>query len=285
MKILKENNKILLEAKLRELISQTTSQTPKLYARSSSITPKYLGISKFGILNFQTNSQTHNDEGAKWYQTVEIVDLLGKIDEIEDITAEDVTDLFATSDVKIYCDDPSFLYWAFQYKATMKDYVDDEHPETRAPQRNNRRLKGALCKHLAAVINLILSGELNEQIARDITNYRSYQAGDKYQSFNRGRLMHQATTKKDRINWQDASSFMNDYLASKAGINSFLDDKDIKGSLAQEIDRINRTAPNTTLDEFITDEFGVEGVKGLADELGIDTNYIEKYFKDLRILI
>lgn len=281
MKVLEENNKILLEAKMRELLNLTRTQTPKLYNRSDFITPRYLGISKFGILNFQTNSQTHNDEGAKWYQTVEIVDMLAKLDENEPITSDVVKDLFNNSDLKIYCDDPSFLYWAFQYKATMKNYVDDNHPETRTPKRNNRRLKGALCKHLAAVLDQIQSGKLDEQIARDIQNFRAYSNGDAYKSFNRGRLIHQAKEKKDRIDWQTADSFMNDYFASKAGINKFLDDKDIKGSLKQEIDRINKTEPNTTLDEFITDEFSVDGVSGLAKELGIDENYIQEYFKKL----
>ena len=181
------------------------------------------------------------------------------------LTVEDDSSYIVDSVISHNC--PAFLYWALQYKATMKDYVDDEHPETRAPQRNNRRLKGALCKHLTAIVNQLLSGELNEQLAKDTTNFRNYSNGDAYKSFNRGRLMHQAKTKANRIDWQTADSFMNDYFASKAGINSFLDDKDIKGSLAQEIDRINKTEPNTTLDEFITDEFGVDGVNGLADEL------------------
>ena len=281
MKVLNENNKILLEAKLRELISQTASQTPKMYSRSSAIRPRYLGISKFGIFNFQTNSQTHDSEGAKWYQTVEIRDLLNQVEEVGDITAEDMQQLLLNSDVKIYCECPAFLYWSLQYKATMKDYVSDEHPETRAPQRNNRRLKGALCKHLAAIVDQLLSGDLNTQLAKDTTNFREYSNGNAYKSFNRGRLMHQAKTKANQIDWKTADSFMNDYFASKAGINSFLDDKDIKGSLSQEIERINKTEPNTTLDEFIKDEFGVEGAKGLADELGIDLDYVKDYFKKL----
>lgn len=281
MKILFENNKILVEAKMRELLNNTRTQTPKLYNRSDFITPRYLGISKFGVFNFQSNSQTHNDEGAKWYQTVEVIDLLSYFDEVESITSQDVSSMWNNADLKVYCDDPSFLYWAFQYKATMRNYVSDEHPETRTPQRNNRRLKGALCKHLAAVFDDIQSGKLNEQFAKDIQNFRAYSNGDSYKSFNRGRLIHQAKEKKDRINWQTADNFMNDYFASKASINKFLDDKDIKGSLSQEIERINKTEPNTTLDDFITDEFGVEGVVGLANELGISEDYIKKYFKNL----
>lgn len=280
MQILEENGKLLLEAKLRELINQTRTQTPKLYSRSDFITPRYLGISKFGIFNFQTNSQTHNDEGAKWYQTIEIPDMLNYFEEEEEITPQRVSDMFNNCDVKLYCDDPSFLYWAFQYKATMKNYVSDDHPETRTPKRNNRRLKGALCKHLAAIVDIIMEGKLNEQFAKDITNFRLYSNGDAYKSFNRGRLIHQAKEKTDRIDWQTADSFMNDYFASKAGINKFINKNNIKGSLEQEIDRTKRAFPSITLDEFLQDEFD-ETLFSLSNTLGISEEGIQRYFKTL----
>lgn len=141
--------------------------------------------------------------------------MLELLDENETITAQDVAWLFNNADVKIFCDCESFTYWSFNYKATTKNYNSDEHPETRTPKRNNRHLKGALCKHLAAVCDTLMSGELNEQIAKDINNFRAYSNGDAYKSFNRGRLIHQANTKKDKISWEDADSFMNDYFASK----------------------------------------------------------------------
>ena len=36
-----------------------------------------------------------------------------------------------------------------------------------------------------------------------------------------------------------------------------------------------------TLDDFITDEFGVDGIQGLANELQIDIDYVKDYFKNL----
>ena len=57
--------------------------------------------------------------------------------------------------------------------------------------------------------------------------------------------------------------------------------KDIKGSLKAEIDRTAKSDPSMTLDDFISDEFSVDGIDGLAKELQIDKDYVKQYFKDL----
>lgn len=277
MKLLKTNNKILLEAKLYQLETKTRQQTPKLADRADFVTTTYIGISKFGIFNFKTTSQS--SPGNVWYQTIEVKDMANLFDENDEITASDIQRMFQTQDIRLFCDDPSFLYWSFKYTAYIRDYGLE--PETRAPQRNNVRLKGALCKHLLSVVDLIKSGELYEQMAKDVYNWLRYNRGDTYKSFNKGRLMHQAKTKENKIDWETADSYMNDYIASQAGKNKFLDDKDIKGSLEQEIDRINKANTQMTLDEFIEEEFGEKGVDGLAKELGIDPNYVKNYFEEL----
>ena len=140
MKVLEENNKILLEAKMRELLNLTRTQTPKLYNRSDFITPRYLGISKFGILNFQTNSQTHNDEGAKWYQTVEIVDMLAKLDENEPVTSDVVKDLFNNSDLKIYCDCLAGDMEVLMADGTYKKIKDVEEGDLVITHKGNTKL-------------------------------------------------------------------------------------------------------------------------------------------------
>lgn len=277
MKLLKTNNKILLEAKLHQLETKTRQQTPKLADRADFVTTTYIGISKFGIFNFKTTSQS--SPGNVWYQTIEVKDMANLFDENDKIAASDIQRMFQTQDIRLFCDDPSFLYWSFKYMAHTRDYGLE--PETRAPQQNNVRLKGALCKHLLSVVDLIKSGELYEQMAKDVYNWLRYSRGDTYKFFSKGRLMHQAKTKENKIDWEKNTSYMNDYIASQAGKNKFLDDKDIKGSLEQEIDRINKANTQITLDEFIEEEFGEKGVDGLAKELGIDPNYVKNYFEEL----
>lgn len=267
---------LLNEARLTNLRAKTTRETPKLASRSDFVTTDYIGISKFGIFNFRTTSQTN--PGNYWYQTLEIPDLESKVMD-EDITPALIKELVEQSDVKIYCDCPAFLYWALKFMAYTKDYGIE--PETRSPKRNNVELKGGLCKHYKSVADLILDGSLYEQMAKDVSNWLKYQAGESYSNFHKPRLMGDAISKKNRINYETYDSYLNDYFASKSGVNKFLDDSDIKESLKQEIIRTTKTNPNITLDEFIEDEFGVDGVQGLANELQIDVDYVKDYFKDL----
>ena len=271
----------LIEANLYQLASKTYNETPKLAARADKVTPSYLGISKFGIYNFRTTSQTH--DGNYWYQTIECPSLMN-LDEILDepdghITARDIEIMLRRDNVKILCDDPSFLYWALKYMAWNDNYGLE--PETRHPRVNNVHLQGALCKHLLAVVKMIQSGSVLEQMAKDTEQYLRFQRGETSRLHNNPRAMAQAKNKEKQIDYKTYDSYLNDYFASLAGKNSFLDDNDIKGSLQAEINKVNQTDPSMTLDEFITDEFGVDGVSGLANDLQISEDYINKYFKDL----
>lgn len=267
---------ILNEARLNQLEQKTRQQTPKLANRADFVNTDYIGISKFGIFNFRTTSQSN--PGKYWYQTLEVPDLQSKLMD-ENITPDLMKRLIEQDDIKLYCDDPSFLYWSFKYMAWVRDYGIE--PEERRPKLNNVNLEGALCKHLLSIVDLLKSGQLYEQMAKDADNWFKYTQGDTYKSFNKGRLMGDAKTKKNRINYETYDSYMNDYFASKAGINKFLDDEDIKGSLKAEIERTAKTDPSMTLDDFITDEFGVDGIQGLANELQIDIDYVKDYFKNL----
>ena len=267
---------LLLEKRMNQMISDTANQTPRLASRSDFVTSEYIGMSKFGIFNFRTTSQTN--PGYYWFQSIEVPDLASKVID-EDITPEFIKGLLEDEDIKVYCDDPSFLYWALKYKANSNDYGIE--PETRSPKRNNTRLMGSNCKHLQSVMELLKTGACYSDMAKDAINWAKYNAGEEYRNFQKTRLNSDKYKKSHRMNYETADSYMNDYFASKAGFNKFLDDEDIKGSLKAEIDRTAKTDPNLTLDEFITDEFGVDGVRGLANELQIDIDYVRQYFKDL----
>lgn len=64
---------------------------------------------------------------------------------------------------------------AWKYKA-WKDVYGLEK-ETRAPKRNNTRLKGALCKHLYSVIELLNEKRIIDLIARDLNEWCKRQLG------------------------------------------------------------------------------------------------------------
>lgn len=99
------NLHLLLEANIRNLKDKTANTDPTRVEKSHNVQSKYLGISKFGILNFQTTSETH--EGAKWYQTIEIPNIMQLADILDDptdhITAGDVQALLSSNDIKVMC--------------------------------------------------------------------------------------------------------------------------------------------------------------------------------------
>ena len=161
---------------------------------------------------------------------------------------------------------------------TQRDYNDPKQPENRAPKRNNTKLKGALCKHLTAIAEAIESGEYYEQMAKDITNWRSYISGQAYKSFSKGRLMGQARKREKEIDWRKLDSFMNRALWAKHGIAKFLNQYNIKKSVEDEVERIRATAEDPTIDEFLDDAFSMTTTE-LAQAAGVDEKAIDDYFR------
>lgn len=92
---------ILNEARLNQLEQKTRQQTPKLANRADFVNTDYIGISKFGIFNFRTTSQSN--PGKYWYQTLEVPDLQSKLMD-ENITPDLMKRLIEQDDIKLYCD-------------------------------------------------------------------------------------------------------------------------------------------------------------------------------------
>jgi hypothetical protein len=54
------------------------------------------------------------------------------------------------SDIQVHCDDPSFLYWGYQYILTQLNASIYQEP--RYPHIRNPKLRGIVCKHLNRVL-------------------------------------------------------------------------------------------------------------------------------------
>lgn len=101
---------VLNEANLNQIRSKqmnsTRDQDKRRNERSTQITSEYMGISKFGIFNFRTTSQTH--PGYFWYQTIECPNIINLADIIDDpeehIEVRDIDVLLKANDVMIFCD-------------------------------------------------------------------------------------------------------------------------------------------------------------------------------------
>lgn len=169
-KVEKSDKGYLLEANINQLKRTTLTQDPTRAKKSKHVQSKYIGISKYGVLNFKTSSETHS--GVEWYQEIHFPNLsrfMNIVEQGDVIEPQDVEKVLKSDNVKISCDDPSFLYWAWKYKAYRDDYGLEK--ETRAPKRNNTRLVGALCKHLYSVIDLITNKNIITQITQDLNEF------------------------------------------------------------------------------------------------------------------
>lgn len=94
----------LLEASMKQLKRKTLSEDPTRAKKSKHVQSKYIGISKYGVLNFETTSETHS--GVTWYQEVHFPSFNGFMNIIEEgdvIEAEDVKKAMSSDNIKISC--------------------------------------------------------------------------------------------------------------------------------------------------------------------------------------
>ncbi len=119
--------------------------------RASHLLSYFRGSAANGDLMFKTMSGTH--PGHYWYQIVRFKDLYDLIVYYTngEYTDRQLTNLLLTSDIKVACNCPWFLYGGFRYITwQLSSGVDKEN---RAPNKKNPNQKGFLCKHLISVLS------------------------------------------------------------------------------------------------------------------------------------
>lgn len=167
-KILTNFKEILKEAKLQQLDDKTRQQTPRLAGRADFVNTDYIGISKFGIFNFRTTSQTH--PGSYWYQTIEIPDLQSKLEEAEEITPDLMKRLLEHDDIKVMCDcltgDTKILMSDDTYKC-IKDIKEGEYVISHTGEK--RLVKG---KSVRPAFNDLLEIDLGNTKIRCTENHK-----------------------------------------------------------------------------------------------------------------
>ena len=173
----RKKNKILTEVKADDIVSDSKQSDPTRIKRSKNVKSTYIGMSKFGILNFKTTSETRN---GYHYQTIEFKDLQPFWDIVEEgkeIVGADIKGQLEKQDINVYCSDESFTWWAWYHKAYKNDYayIDDKIPDLnnrlKAPQVNNVSLRGGSCKHILSVLDYIKKPYVLMKIAQDMTDY------------------------------------------------------------------------------------------------------------------
>ena len=177
---------VLNEMKLSQIKQKSKNQDPERINRSRKVKSTYLGMSKFGILNFKTTSQSRN---GHHYQTVEFKNMKPFEDIVKagkEIMPLDVKAQLQNQDVNVWCTDESFAFWAWAHQAYKNDflYMDDRIPNLKkaiqAPKVNNVRLNGGACKHILSVIDYVMKPFVLLAISEDMNKFLAGNKEDKF---------------------------------------------------------------------------------------------------------
>ena len=231
---------VLNEAKASQLRNKTKSEDPARVKKSKNVKTTYIGMSKFGILNFKTTSESRN---GYHYQTVEFQSLKPFEELIKKngkIIPTDVEKAFNEQDINVYCSDESFTYWAWYHQAYQNDYayIDDAIPDLgkrlQAPKVNNVRLAGALCKHLYSVLEYITRPFVLLAISDDMNNFLN-QKSHKY-----------AKQTVATQNWYDAvKQWTSEDALEYLGLT--------KEQIIMDLSKTLKVNPTINLDDFVDD--------------------------------
>ena len=240
----KLDESVLNEMKLSQIKQKSKNQDPERINRSRKVKTTYLGMSKFGILNFKTTSQSRN---GYHYQTVEFKDMKPFEDIVKagkEIMPMDVKKQLQEQDVNVWCTDESWAYWAWAHQAYKNDflYIDDRIPNLKkaiqAPKVNNVRLNGGACKHILSVIDYCTRPFVLLAISDDMNKFLAGNKEDKMQKQTLG-----VQNQYDQVaNWD--WSEMEEYIGKS------------RIEIMSDISKTLQIIPNTDKGDIITDIVG-----------------------------
>lgn len=238
------HDKQLNEMKLSQIKQKSKNQDPERINRSRKVKTTYLGMSKFGILNFKTTSQSRN---GYHYQTVEFKNMKPFEDIVKsgkEIMPMDVKKQLQEQDVNVWCTDESWAYWAWAHQAYKNDflYIDDRIPNLKkaiqAPKVNNVRLNGGACKHILSVIDYCTRPFVLLAISDDMNKFLAGNKEDKMQKQTLG-----VQNQYDQVaNWD--WSEMEEYIGKS------------RIEIMSDISKTLQIIPNTDKGDIITDIVG-----------------------------
>jgi len=98
-----------------------------------------------------------------WYQTIQMQDMKESLD-ISGETFRNKVGLMVSGDLAVHCSCPAYNWYGYRY--IMTELGAAIFPQPIEPKERNPKLKGVVCKHLAAVLKVLpfWSGD----IARDL---------------------------------------------------------------------------------------------------------------------
>ncbi len=110
---------------------------------------RYVGTEK-NIMKFFVPSPTKIN---MWNTYIEFVEWDSQVVDTKITPTEAARLLLWSSDIRVHCGCPSFIFWGYQYILTQLDasiYSEERYPHIRNPN-----LKGIVCKHLRRTLKVL----------------------------------------------------------------------------------------------------------------------------------
>lgn len=149
------------EAFAKELVKWADSGRK---SRSKFIKVYYKGVAKTkGWITFNTTSQY--TPGKFYYQYVKLLDIKD-IKHLKDLDKKGIVRLLLAGNISCYCSCPDHKFKGFKYMGYTQGY--GIYREARFPRIKNPKLEGSVCKHMLAVLSVMMFSWM--VISRDLQN-------------------------------------------------------------------------------------------------------------------
>jgi hypothetical protein len=146
------------EATRKEILKEAEF---KRKLRAKKLTCRYCGVtSARGWIKFQTNSQY--TPGIKYTQYIKLAEAKD-MKYFKEFKPREIIRLFLNGDLQVWCSCPDHKY---RQKYLAWNLGFGLFKETRFPKKTNPNLEGGICKHLIAVLNILMMNHM--AIERDM---------------------------------------------------------------------------------------------------------------------
>ena len=139
----------------------------KILKRAEPVVSRLVSLSPDGVATFFSSSiTTWPGKRDAWTQHVQMLGWDEALSMEKEATFMDRANIAIFGDVKVSCDDPSFLYAGYRYILTQlgalyepgADWEGNTGPEERYPKVRNPNVEGVVCKHLSNALYIMTMG-------------------------------------------------------------------------------------------------------------------------------
>lgn len=140
----------LNEMNFRDMVARIDPNFLKQGVRARALRGLRLQQMDNDTMIFYVTSSEIDLNGIEYMNLIRFMDWDDIASDQDSLPRERALRLLNESDIQVHCDDPSFLYWGYQFICTQLQA--SVYEEDRPPHTNNPGMRGIVCKHLNRVL-------------------------------------------------------------------------------------------------------------------------------------